>query len=292
MIHTLLYVVTTVLQGLAILLTCFRLWHRISIRRFGREDTWAAVALLCGAACLISGSVYLSGSHETAIIAFWVYLFAFPCVVWAVRMSILYSITRLIPSSTSSSRIALGFSAFFVLLWALLVMQKAYKCSNVCWYNSPSITCQLPHSMYIYELATDVVSDMILVALPFRMLWNINLPEKIQRRLILSVFSTSIVVSFASIFRAVCRVMELHSLVQAASECEVIFCLVVCNLLVAVMYFYRILKTEGESESDEGTRTSAASVTFTTVDLENLDERSIVNDIPKGSLDITDSVSP
>ncbi|KAH7915927.1 hypothetical protein BJ138DRAFT_996759, partial [Hygrophoropsis aurantiaca] len=282
-------VVNTVLQGIAILLTFWRLWYRLWIRKFGCDDAWAALASMCGLGCVVSGQVYLYESNKAPIFAFWVYLLAFPCVVWTVRMSILYSITRLIPSPTTSSRISRSFMALFLLLWGLLILQKAYKCgSNHCWYTSPSRTCQLPHIMYIYELGTDIISDFILVMLPLRMLWNIKFPGKTQRKLILSTFSASIVVSLVSVFRVVCRVMEIHSLIVTATEYEVISCLVVCNLLVAVTYLYRQFITGEDSDSSTG----SGSANLTTIDLENLGDESIRSRrVSKSSSDLRDDIS-
>lgn len=45
-------VLSTVLHGLALILTSFRLWFRYHIRRLGWDDVWAALALVCDAVCM------------------------------------------------------------------------------------------------------------------------------------------------------------------------------------------------------------------------------------------------
>ncbi|KAH7930234.1 hypothetical protein BV22DRAFT_83413 [Leucogyrophana mollusca] len=272
-----LKIVTTVLQGLAILLTLFRLWYRFSIRRFWWEDTWAAVALLCGIALLVSHWVQSVASPGIAIAAYWVYTFAFASVIWAVRLSVLFSITRLIYPDKVSRFVACVITTLFVLLWGGVVSSKAYWCgSNLSWYKRRA--CSMPRSLDIYELSTDVVSDAILVVLPLRLLWSVKLPENSQRRIILSIFSSSVVVTFTSIFRAVCRLKHLNHLTVAVSDFQVAFSLIVCNLLVTVTYIYRIWRGDGEvgtTDVDEtpfshSRTTSEPARNLTTIDLDHL----------------------
>lgn len=46
------------------------------------------------------------------------------------------------------------------------------------------------------------VADTILVVFSFRLLWNVNLPSR-QRRMILAIFSSSIIMTMFSLFHAV-----------------------------------------------------------------------------------------
>ncbi|KAH7905616.1 hypothetical protein BJ138DRAFT_742414 [Hygrophoropsis aurantiaca] len=278
--YSILRIVTSVLQCLGILLTFFRLWHRFSIRRFWWEDAWAAIASVCGIACLVSYWVQLKTSHskpQVSVIAYWVYSFAFACAVWAVRMSILYSITRLLSPTKTNHCISIGVTVLFASLWGGIVGWKAYHCgSNLNWYSVSSHSCSMPRSNDIYELATDIISDAILVILPLHMLWNIKLPKNEQRRMILCIFSASIGVSFTSIFRAIYRLSRHSSQAVTASNFEVAICLIVCNLLVTITYFYRLVrKSEEDSSDDSDNHTTTDPVTapyLTTVDLEHLGE--------------------
>ncbi|KAH7907009.1 hypothetical protein BJ138DRAFT_1161198 [Hygrophoropsis aurantiaca] len=285
---TILRILTTALQCFAILLTFFRLWHRFSIQRFWWEDVWAVVAVLCSIASLVSSfwvHWQFQASLDMSIFAYWVYTIGFACAVWAVRMSVLYSTIRLISSAKTSRWIAISVTSLFALLWGGIVGWKVYYCApNLEWYDSPSHTCFMPRSNVFYELATDVISDAILVALPLRMLWNIKLPQKQQRKMILCIFSSSMVVSFVSIFRAISRLSRRPSNTLPASNFEVACCLIVCNFLVIVTYLYRRFRT---IEDDDSIDTSADTVTdpnshtntspatalyLTTIDLEHLGE--------------------
>ncbi|KAH7922126.1 hypothetical protein BV22DRAFT_1037839 [Leucogyrophana mollusca] len=270
------------LQGLAILLTIWRLCYRISIRRFFWDDGWAATSMLCDMGFLISDWVRLKvciRSHEASMIVYWVYAIGFECSVWTARMSILCSITRLMPSSKHSRRITLIFATLFALMWCGVVVQIVHKCdSGRSYLPSGAVMCPFSSVFDVYELAIDVVSDAILVVLPLRLLWDVKLPRQSQRRLILSSFSTSMAVSIISVFRTTCRLMKLTPLVFVSAELELVVCLVVCNLLVFATYIDRRLRKheeDGNPETDDAhgdypsQDSPVTSMHLTTVDLED-----------------------
>ncbi|KAH7914151.1 hypothetical protein BJ138DRAFT_1144497 [Hygrophoropsis aurantiaca] len=286
-------IVNTVLQGIAICLTLFRLALRISIRRFWWDDVWAGIAIICGLLCVIFSWVYVRTSGTLAIIGYWTYTYAFNCVVWAVRMSILYSITRLIHPSRTSHRITLAVSTIFGLLWAGLLIWKTYICGHdLYWYNLPTIACPFTHASDIYQLISDIVSDTILVGLSWRILWNIKLPEKRQRRMILLIFSSSILVSFVSLFRAICRILNQDFIAFVIGQVEVTVCLFVCSLLVTVTYLDRLLTRNDEpaSESDNSSdpdslpQPGTTMLCLTTVDLDLSSGETVSSKHPRSSL--------
>ncbi|KAH7923544.1 hypothetical protein BV22DRAFT_574771 [Leucogyrophana mollusca] len=279
-------VVATVLEGLAMLLTVFRLSHRLRIRRFWWEDAWALLGLLCTLAVLASGWVHiltLSTASHVSIVTFWIYTFSFTCVVWSVRMSVLLSITRMIYPNKPLRHLMHGVAALFILLFGGLIIQKAYKCgSSLTWYTSTSLSCHLPRPMASYELASDIVSDTILVSLPLRLLWRIKLPRR-ERKMFLAVFSSSLVMSVVSMFHATTQLARINSLISTATDFEVALCLIVCNLLVVVAFIYRLVKQgkdddksdsnnehSDSSDRDQSPRALPTTQYLTTVDLEHL----------------------
>lgn len=92
--------VSSVLQLIGILLSLFRLWFRLKIRRLWWEDAWAFIACLCSIVLLASEWMYLKGgTYQTlslsstltlqpdwtvSIVGFWMYTLALTCVVWYV----------------------------------------------------------------------------------------------------------------------------------------------------------------------------------------------------------------
>jgi hypothetical protein len=119
----------------------------------------------------------------------------------------------------------------------------------------------------------------MLVAFSFRLLWNVNLPTR-QRRMIRTIFSSSIIISLFSLFHAATSFVSLiTSLTTVAVNLEVRSCswsdvnpyiyiwqtsfsLIVCNLLVIVTCAYRALNRkpdEDPEDDDYSSRTQAVS---------------------------------
>ena len=83
---------------------------------------------------------------------------------------------------------------------------------------STHIVCQAS----VKTCSADCISYTILVSLPLGLLWNVNLPPN-KRRVILVLFSSSIIVMMVSVFRAVSQMKGLWSLVGVATDLEVCF---------------------------------------------------------------------
>ncbi|KAG6329467.1 hypothetical protein ID866_9623 [Astraeus odoratus] len=96
----------------------------------------------------------------------------------------------------------------------------------------------LSNKLAIFELATDFLSDAILIGLPLRLLWRIKLPKR-QRRMILTIFASGIVVTFASCFRGSFQILNMSFLVMVGMDAEIGFSMIICNLLVFVTFIYR-----------------------------------------------------
>ncbi|KAH7915915.1 hypothetical protein BJ138DRAFT_825953 [Hygrophoropsis aurantiaca] len=264
----------TALQGLAIFLTAWRLWYRLSTQRFWCDDAWALIAVVCGIMCRIAAWVRCRPSYETSVVGYWIATITFVCVIWAVRMSLLCSIARLMPPSKRTSHVLAGIIVLFALMFCGLLVQNIFKCRSS-WYYLPSGTLNCPYSdiMAIYELTIDVLSDVILVALPLRILWAIKLRHERHRKVVFTTFSSNIIISFVSIFRTTCRLKGLSFLVLIGSELQLVCCDVVCSLLVAVTYLDSRLGNGDESDEETSGRGSDCpsqrySTHLTTVDLE------------------------
>ncbi|KAH7911123.1 hypothetical protein BJ138DRAFT_994081, partial [Hygrophoropsis aurantiaca] len=266
-------VIAVVLESVAILLGLFRLYYRFSIQRFWWDDAWAALVLFCGIACVACDWEATQGPIGPRVIAYWIYDFSFTGIIWGTRMSILFSIIRLIYPSKLARQIAVCFSTIFLLISGGLIGWKLYQCtSNLSWEKFYT-GCPFSSPMAIYQL-WDIASDTMLVALPLRMLWNIKMSQKRHREIILSIFSTSILISCISIARAVCRLMHLSNEVYMLGIVEITCCLFVCSLLVVGTYVLRRINKNGDGSdpdsdsSDCPERTS--NLYLTTVDLHNI----------------------
>jgi hypothetical protein len=139
-------------------------------------------------------------------------------------MSMLYSVIRIIPPMMTLRRIAYCCAVLFGCMWAALLTQKVYICAHHrAWERLFAPQCHLGESVGIVELISkysidhyertrkhtddplltaDLISDGILVLLPLRLLWRVNMPRH-MRRLLFSIFSASILVTVVSIVHAV-----------------------------------------------------------------------------------------
>ncbi|KAG5222628.1 hypothetical protein IMY05_C2474000200 [Salix suchowensis] len=112
---------------------------------------------------------------------------------------------------------------------------------------------------------SDVVADVILIAIPVIMMWGVLMVKQL-RRLFFAIFAASILTSLASIvfvtflFGARGWGPGLSVIVTVTSHLEAAVALLVCNILVIVTYFYRVshegedLETVADANTQEATR--------------------------------------
>ncbi|KIJ62422.1 hypothetical protein HYDPIDRAFT_94501, partial [Hydnomerulius pinastri MD-312] len=286
-------VFVTVLHSIAMLMSTsgIRLWIRIRLRRLWWEDAWAALALCLDGICAVSTWTLTSPyappwylSQNAHIISLWLTLISYTCLVWSARMSIVFSIIRVVPPPGPIRTIAYGVAVLFFFMWALVSSSKAYTCgSDTSWYEGVIIQCPIGLPIAIIEFTTDLVSDAILVAMPLRMLWHVKLPRG-ERILILSIFSMSLLSCFASIIHVAFLIPDPSFMAGMTADIEGALGLMICNLLVIVTYFYRVFRNgeDIETTSDptypKPTGSSVSLTTFsslTTVDLEQFTSISI-----------------
>jgi len=225
------------------------------------------------------------GSEEL-VISFWIYSFGFPCIVWAVRESVLFSIARIVYQTQHLRRLLLCLALLFFIMWAGLTAQKAWQYGHdISWYHAPGKPhASMTRPMILYELIADFLSDTILMVLPLRLLWSLKLPKR-QKRMILAIFASSIIVIVATVFRAVCQLEKYITVMATATDYEVASSLLVLNLLVVVTFLYRIFgfvdADDGASSDDDyttrtpitqtttQTTTQATTHILTTIDLDD-----------------------
>ncbi|KIJ60784.1 hypothetical protein HYDPIDRAFT_98176 [Hydnomerulius pinastri MD-312] len=218
-------VVTSLLQSVALFLTIFRLWYRISIRMFWWEDAWALLAFVCAIATLITEWLHMQTGKSSSLVSAWVYSLGFLAVSWTVRISVMFSIVRIVSPSQVYRRITLAAAALLLLMWILDTAQKIWNCqSSDIWYSGAGPAgkpwCRMSRAMTIFELCMVFIADALLVALPVRLLWNVKLPKG-ERRMILLIFSSSIVMALASFFHGTCQLVPLVPLITPAVDFEV-----------------------------------------------------------------------
>ncbi|KAF9240003.1 hypothetical protein BU15DRAFT_61635 [Melanogaster broomeanus] len=264
----------SVLNCLALLLAIFRVWIRVKIKRMWWEIVWAIVAFSC--------------ATQAAITSAWINTFTFTCVVWlaqsrfyrAVRISLIFSIIRVIPPRARLHICGLFIVAFFLLICVIIIALKAVYCIREYHELDPTVSdskfrCYVPRDMGIFELVADCLADAIAVSFPLRMLHSVRLQPR-QHRLLRLLFSSSIAVSLVCVARAACELVPdleimlpswtisrysipcsfvLATLTHRRLFSQSATCLTVCNLLVVVTYLDRVFG-RGNGESTRRTTTT------------------------------------
>ncbi|KAG1725331.1 hypothetical protein EDB19DRAFT_1644112 [Suillus lakei] len=230
-------------HGIAILCTSFRLVYRGWTRHLWWEDAWAAFALISDVVCLVwiwthtsSSCEYLT-SHSKIYLTFtsvpvWTFAVAFTSVVWAARMSIVFSIIRLanFPGCKYHKWITYLIAVSFACMWVALIVQKVDTCVFV---------CQTTESVALSQMITDVIADVSLIAAPLQFWKNVGLSRK-SKILILSAFGASLLITIIAIPHSIMLFQSATETTLIMAHVKAALSLVICNLLVIVTLAYRV----------------------------------------------------
>ncbi|KAI9567969.1 hypothetical protein HD554DRAFT_801322 [Boletus coccyginus] len=269
---------------IAFILTSFRLWFRYHIRRLWWDDFWAVITFICDAVCMATAwtltapldNPYINIeslptpalSRYAHVVSFWLSILFYTCSIWFARLSIAFSMVRIVPPARSVSMTVFGAGGVFACMWAYILACKSVVCAmDTSWYDTLPIGCPMPNWVALSEVLTDVLSDVILVALPFGLLWRVKLPSN-QRIMILSVFSASILVSVVSVVHTVYLVRSVTFISGITAQMEAAISLIVCNLLVIVTFVYRVIRNGRDLTAGLSGKNTGSSCRLTTVDLD------------------------
>ncbi|KAF9648662.1 hypothetical protein BDM02DRAFT_3115143 [Thelephora ganbajun] len=233
---------------------------RLILFRFMRQRQWwwddffAFLGLLC-LTTFVPGA-FLMGEgpnipRDLRIAAFYIVGFFFYSTIWSARLSIVFTVIRIAPWP-SQIRVLLGVAVFFFLQWILLVTQMFWVCEkgNNSWKNKKYAQCVLGEAVGITQVATETVSDLILVVAPLWILRDIRISSGLRIRLI-AVFSCSLITTMAGLAHAILVLKMPGALEAIMGAVENCVALSVCNLPVLVP----ALIIREEQDKFEGTRT-------------------------------------
>jgi len=256
-------------------LTGFRLWIRAG--RFWWEDWLALIAACSAVVTFVTMWIVHLSLDSPGWLYVWLDIISYCMVVWLSRISILCSVLR-VATNTSIRQILNGSLMLFVVMWIIALTTKLWFCGkDTSWETFEPSVCPMPMSMSVIEAVTDVVSALILIAVPISMLWDLKLARK-RKILLYIIFSMGFLSAAASLVHIVFLVpstalSNITALIQTSTD------IALCNLLVTVTFIYHQTLSEGTSadadtddatlsyESRSQTRTQTPS-RLTTVELE------------------------
>ncbi|KAF8136917.1 hypothetical protein EV363DRAFT_1394511 [Boletus edulis] len=252
-----LQILACAFHGVAIASTIFRLVYRWYMARFWSEDTWALFALIgdvLGLVCVWLEEPAATVQEMPPInrISIWIVVMTLPCVLWASRISILFSTVHVVNPSERLRRVAFFVLCAFIAMWAALMGQRIQICiTDACVIGAP---------VAIPQLITDILSDVLLVVLPVYLLQRTTIRHR-HRILLCSVFSATLLITAISVYYSVVLLSIQSTGTTVIAHVRAAISLIVCNLFVITTFVYRMCHRGRDPDvSDEG-------MSFTSVDL-------------------------
>ncbi|KAJ6473836.1 hypothetical protein C8R45DRAFT_935952 [Mycena sanguinolenta] len=200
----------------ALAATGYRLYKRR--RKVWADDVWAlfaAVAVIVQVVAVllrvtkfrgVSANVLKKKSSFLFPIVYYLTAIAFYLVVWASRLSILFSIVR-IDSSAARRKLLFCAAAIFCITALLLVAQLFWVCesrTHSSWKSLPVPQCDLPPRTAIFQFIADATSNAILLFAPWPLFRS--LVDKSLGRKLMIIFSVCVVTTIGCLSSIVANI--------------------------------------------------------------------------------------
>ncbi|KAF9261970.1 hypothetical protein L218DRAFT_1078353 [Marasmius fiardii PR-910] len=248
-------VIITLFYSIAIVLTLYRVFHRVRIHRFSWDDWLACLALLLIILYLILDWVritiidhrqsYDPEKYSDYLIAIYLIANSFSvAILWCSRASLSLSITRILPPSRLR-KFTIFFSVICLLAGVIVIVVNGAICTwtRITGVPGPGLPrCAGGPILYIFTAACDLTTSLILTALPLHFLWRntVDLPKS-ERRLILTLFASSFLTFIACLVHIIYIAEKNPFAITYSSKMQASVSLIVCNLVVVVPSLYTLL---------------------------------------------------
>jgi len=231
---------------IAVTVTLVRLVLRVRSSTVWWDDALAFLAtLFCITMCAAIGMHYggpYAYNLSVRLAAYYLIAEGFYLTLWTARLSILYSIIRIVPDQKQKRFLYCAAVAFITVL-VLLMAQVFWVCEafgHTHWKEAPNPQCALGLQVAVCQLITDIIADILLIVVPVRLLTSTNLERGLKTRLVI-IFSATMLTTIVGLVHAayLLEVRGVDAIVSAIVEVAV--CIIVCNLVVLVPALYRAL---------------------------------------------------
>jgi len=244
--------VVVTFQAIAFVTTAYRLSFRCWTNRIWWDDFWAFVGLIFDVVSTVGlFLVDRPGSHKTHVIGFWLIIIGVTVQLWVARISLAVAIIRINPHPSPIRRWTVILALFVAGVMTFLLGQKIFVCAHPSKWSAVrggKPKCNMGRPVAISNLSTSIVVDLLLILVPLRMLWHVKLADDL-RRLILVLFSASVLTMLGSIPEAAMQIWVGGSLSALTTEIESAISLTVCNLLIVVTHIYRMFYNGEDTDS-------------------------------------------
>ncbi|TFK70351.1 hypothetical protein BDN72DRAFT_896481 [Pluteus cervinus] len=242
----------------AAIATLFRVIYHSIHQRFSYDDYAASFALASIITLFISVWMQLHSTATPQTLVdiqstlgwFWTTHLTFLCVVWASRVSLSFSITRLSREGTGTQRVLMFCTIIMGGFFPLALGQLLWVCGRQKhWIPVAMVQCRLGHTGVFLAIGADIISNLYLIVAPIYLFRDLNMPAR-QRKLNVTVFFSSglclvtgILYGLALLFAD--EIGPQHELITTlAANLEASVTLLMSNLLVLRSYIYRLISSE------------------------------------------------
>ncbi|KAJ7040558.1 hypothetical protein C8F04DRAFT_1032308 [Mycena alexandri] len=247
-----LRIVFCVVPPFACLVTYFRLYVRFRRGKLWWDDFWVFICTLCAIVFVAASLLHVQNpgtlKQHVKVSIYYMCAQLFYAVVWTARISILFMVIRL--SSGRMRRLLFWLAIVFFGTWGILFAQVWWVCERQPgWKAVATPQCALGLDVAIAQVISDVLSDVILIAAPMRLLWGVQLQRGLKLRL-RAVFATTSIATAVSLYHAYC-VLRIGGITEfLAATIQLSVSLLVANLPVIVAVVFR-LKADAETDNTE-----------------------------------------
>ncbi|TFK34322.1 hypothetical protein BDQ12DRAFT_372532, partial [Crucibulum laeve] len=202
-----LSVSVTILHVIGILSSVLRVEYRRRMHRLWWDDYASIVpaAFECVAIAIIWLRFRRYGDSEQVrqlkIALSYMNITCLSIIIWWSRITLALAVVRITPVWSRTRLWVIGFACAFIVAWIAILLAMLVPCAvNTDWQHVrvDIILCAASYRVTDVTVPTNLTSDMILVGFPLYRLWYIKL-RPAQRRLVLFVFSTSVLSLFGEL---------------------------------------------------------------------------------------------
>jgi len=278
-------VAISLVHGVTIACSLYRLIHRVRIHRFWLDDYLVCIPLLLNILCCLlawlrinHGALNLKGGSQTYefLSSYWLSCLPYLGTMWASRIVVTLSLGRLFPPKHPARRWSICLLVIVVLCFIGNVLVAALFCKypNLLMIIYEAKECATTEGGFLVAIAFQVIAsilcDILLIISPLVIFWRVRL-SRLKRRLVLLVFCGNILTLLSAIVFAV---VFLSSWISAGPDVLIVLVglynieaaigLFACNFTVISTCFYQALRrlhrrTNSHRESgDETTSSSSA----------------------------------
>ncbi|KAF9473406.1 hypothetical protein BDN70DRAFT_997645 [Pholiota conissans] len=162
----------TIPHALAILSSIYRLYRRTKTRQLWRDDYFAALSLILE--CLYFPTLWLPEDtrRRALVTTSWIAQVVCPLLIWFTRVSLAFSIARAIPPNQPMRCISICFAWFCGVVGTVVAIGSVITCARKSWDQTYPYQCPMPVASAIIRTCMDILSDVILIIIPFWAFWR------------------------------------------------------------------------------------------------------------------------